>query len=80
MEMLSSADMREIDTFDPSLRNAVEEGSKTGSITPIVKEELKLTILNRRFKAWKGEIERDEKKAKVKFVSKTDSIQLKIER
>lgn len=59
---LSSVDL------DPSLRQAYEAAKDTQTITPILKEELKLTILNRRYKSGKGEINLDEKKPVVKRV------------
>ena len=51
------------------LQKAVEEAEKTKKLTPIIKEELRLSILNRRCKENKGEIEIEEKKPIIKTVS-----------
>ena len=57
------------DDMDPSLIKAVEEGSKTGSLTPILKLELKQKILHSRMKSGKGEIVLENDKPTGKRVS-----------
>ena len=51
------------------LQKAVEEAKQTQKLTPLIKEELRLSILNRRCLENKGEIELDEKKPVIKSVS-----------
>ena len=51
------------------LQKAVEEAEKTMKLTPIIKEELRLSILNRRCKENKGDIVIEEKKPLIKTVS-----------
>ena len=51
------------------LQNAVEEAEKTKKLTPLIKEELRLSILTRRCKENKGDIVIEEKKPLIKTVS-----------
>ena len=57
--------------LDPSVKTAYEASKNAQSIMPILKEELKLTILNRRCKEGKGEINLEDKKPVIKRVSIT---------
>ena len=55
---------------DERLQKAVIEAEKTKKLTPIIKEELRYSILARRCKENKGDIELDEEKTIIKMVNK----------
>lgn len=62
------------------LQKAVEEAKQTQKLTPLIKEELRLSILNRRCLENKGEIELDEKKPVIKSELTPDEIRKKARR
>ncbi|XP_060571058.1 cyclic AMP-dependent transcription factor ATF-3-like isoform X2 [Ruditapes philippinarum] len=66
--------------LDPSVKLAYEASKNSQSIMPILKEELKLTILNRRCKEGKGEINFDEKKPVIKRELTEDEVKKKLRR
>lgn len=66
--------------LDESLRQAIEQAEDSKTITPLLKEELKLTILNRRYQSGKGDIVLDEKKPLVKRELTADEIGKKLRR
>ena len=53
---------------DERLQKAYIEAEKTKKLTPIIKEELRCSILARRCKENKGEIELEERKPVIKMV------------
>lgn len=61
--------MEDLVEIDPKLRQACQQASATNSMTPLIKQELQLTILHRRHMSGKGEVEEEPKKAPVKRVS-----------
>lgn len=71
---LGSADL------DPSLKQAYETAKDTKTILPILKEELKLTILSRRFNSGKGDINLNEKKPVIKRELSEEEIMKKLRR
>ena len=56
---------------DERLQKALIEAEKTKKLTPIIKEELRCSILARRCKENKGDIELDEEKTIIKMVKFT---------
>ncbi|XP_053407250.1 protein c-Fos-like isoform X2 [Mercenaria mercenaria] len=66
--------------LDPSVKMAFEASKDTKTIMPILKEELKLTILNRRYKTGKGEITLDEKKPTIKRELTEEEVKKKLRR
>lgn len=65
---------------DGRLQKAVEEAEKTKQLTPIIKEELRLSILNRRWKENKGDIEIEEKKPVIKTELTPEEVKKKLRR
>ena len=58
---------------DERLQKALMEAEKTKKLTPIIKEELRCSILARRWKENKGEIDLEEKKPIIKTVNSDNS-------
>ncbi|XP_061173875.1 uncharacterized protein LOC133182985 [Saccostrea echinata] len=54
------------DVSDPRLRKAVDQAGREKNIMPLIKEELRLSILSRRNKEGKGDVIFEEKKPQVK--------------
>lgn len=65
---------------DERLQKALIEAEKTKKLTPIIKEELRCTILARRCKENKGEIELEEKKTIIKMELTPDEVRKKLRR
>lgn len=67
-EMLEGLDDVEMEVSDPRLREAVDKAGKEKNILPLIKEELRLSILTRRNKEGKGDIVIEEKKKQTKRI------------
>lgn len=67
-EMLEGLDDVDFEVSDPRLRDAVDKAGKEKNIMPLIKEELRLSILTRRNKEGKGDIVIEEKKQQVKRI------------
>lgn len=68
-EVLEGLDDVDFEVSDPRLRDAVDKAGKEKNIMPLIKEELRLSILTRRNKEGKGDIVIEEKKQQVKRAS-----------
>lgn len=67
-EMMEGLDDVDFEVSDPRLRKAVDKAGKEKNIMPLIKEELRLSILTRRNKEGKGDIVIEEKKHQVKRI------------
>lgn len=68
-EVLEGLDDVDFEVSDPRLRDAVDKAGKEKNIMPLIKEELRLSILTRRNKEGKGDIVIEEKKQQIKRAS-----------
>jgi hypothetical protein len=68
-EMLDGIEDAVFDVHDPRLLKAVDKAGKEKNILPLIKEELRLSILSRRNKEGKGEVIVEERKPQVKRAS-----------
>lgn len=66
----------DFDVSDPRLKKAKDQAKKEKTIMPLIKEELRLSILSRRNKEGKGDIVLEEKKHQVKRASFASSFSL----
>ncbi|XP_048732920.1 transcription factor kayak-like [Ostrea edulis] len=65
-EMFDGIDDAAFDVSDPRLLKAVDKAGKEKNMLPLIKEELRLSILSRRNKEGKGEVIVEERKPQVK--------------
>lgn len=68
-EMFDGIDDAAFDVSDPRLLKAVDKAGKEKNMLPLIKEELRLSILSRRNKEGKGEVIVEERKPQVKRAS-----------
>lgn len=76
MEGLEEDFDKDLDVSDPRLKKAKDQAKKEKTIMPLIKEELRLSILTRRNKEGKGDIVLEEKKHHVKRASSASSFSL----